>query len=85
MAAGIDVRVRRAFPDHHPYTGNDAAVLLAEAQAAGLTPVTTEKDMVRLAGRPETAALAAATHTLAVALTVDDAAGFAALVRRAVG
>jgi tetraacyldisaccharide 4'-kinase len=85
IAADIDVRIRRAFADHHPYTGSDAAALLAEAQAGGLVPVTTEKDIARLAGNPETAALAAATRTLAVTLTVDDAAEFAALVRRAAG
>jgi tetraacyldisaccharide 4'-kinase len=83
-ASGADVRARHAFADHHPYTGGDAAALLAEAQAGGLTPVTTEKDMVRLAGNPETAELAAVTRTLAVSLTVDDAAGFAALVQSAV-
>jgi tetraacyldisaccharide 4'-kinase len=83
-AAGADVHGRRAFTDHHPYTGSDAAALLAQAAAGGLVPVTTEKDMVRLTGRPETAALAAATRTLAVTLVVDDAAGFAVLVRRAV-
>jgi tetraacyldisaccharide 4'-kinase len=83
-AAGADVQSRRAFADHHPYTKTDAAALLAQATAGSLVPVTTEKDMVRLGGRPETAQLAAATRTLAVTLVVDDAAGFAALVRRAV-
>ena len=84
-ASGADVRARHAFADHHPYTGDDAATLLAEAQAGGLTAVTTEKDMVRLAGRPETAALVAATRAVAVTLTVDDSAGFAALMRRTAG
>jgi tetraacyldisaccharide 4'-kinase len=83
-AAGADVQSRRAFADHHPYTKTDAAALVAQATASGLVLVTTQKDMVRLAGRPETAALAAATRTLAVALVVDDCAGFADLVRRAV-
>jgi tetraacyldisaccharide 4'-kinase len=84
-AAGIDVRIRRAFADHHRYTGGEATALLAEAQAGRLLPVTTEKDMVRLAGNPDTAELAAVTRTLAVELTVDDAAGFAALVRGPAG
>ena len=78
-AAGVAVRARRAFPDHHAYTKADADSLLRETSAGGLIPVTTEKDMVRLAGRPETAALATATRTLKVTLTVDDAAGFADL------
>jgi tetraacyldisaccharide 4'-kinase len=84
-AAGIPVRVRRAFADHHRFTQAEAAALLAEAEAGGLVPVTTEKDMMRLANRPETAALAAATRTLAVTLAVDDAEGFADLVRRTAG
>ncbi|MPZ58244.1 MAG: tetraacyldisaccharide 4'-kinase [Rhizobiales bacterium] len=81
--AGIEVRARRAFPDHHAYSRADATSLLADAKAGGLVPVTTEKDMVRLAGRPDTAALAAAVRTLAVTLAVEDAAGFTDLVRRA--
>jgi tetraacyldisaccharide 4'-kinase len=82
-AAGIDLWVRRGFADQHPYTAGDAAALLARAEADGLLPVTTEKDMVRLAGNPETAALAAATRTLAVKLTFDDAARFSEFVQRA--
>ena len=84
-AGGVAVRARRTFADHHAYTPADAASLLAQANASGLTPVTTEKDMVRLSGRPETAALAAATRTLAVTLAVSEAEGFAELVRRAAG
>jgi tetraacyldisaccharide 4'-kinase len=80
--ADIDVRARRAFADHHPYSRADADTIIAEAKAGGLTPVTTEKDMMRLAGQPETAALAAAARTLAVTLAVADQAGFADLVRR---
>jgi tetraacyldisaccharide 4'-kinase len=83
-AAGADLWVRRGFPDHHAYTAGDATALLARAEASGLLPVTTEKDMVRLAGSPETAALAAATRTLAVKLSFDDIAGFSQLVQRAV-
>jgi tetraacyldisaccharide 4'-kinase len=81
--AGLDVRARRAFPDHHAYSPRDAAALLAQAATEGLTLVTTEKDRVRLAGRPELAALAAAARSLAVSLALDDATGFAELVRRA--
>ena len=84
-AAGAAVRSRRAFADHHRYTEADAAALLAQAHAGGLLPVTTEKDMVRLIGGPETAALARATRTLKVTLVVDDAAGFAELVLGAAG
>jgi len=84
-SGGVAVRARRAFADHHAYSPADAAALLAQANAGGLTLVTTEKDMVRLAGRPETATLAAATRTLAVTLAVSEPDGFADLVRRAAG
>jgi tetraacyldisaccharide 4'-kinase len=80
--AGVEVRARRAFADHHVYTRADADALLREASAGNLVPVTTEKDMVRLAGRPETAALAAAARTLAVTLAIEDEVSFADLVRR---
>ncbi len=39
------------FPDHHRYSDAEAAELLATAEAEKLRLVTTEKDMVRLAGR----------------------------------
>lgn len=42
--------VRRAFADHHPFREEEAARLLAEAEAAGAALVTTEKDLARLAG-----------------------------------
>jgi tetraacyldisaccharide 4'-kinase len=81
--AGVAVRARRAFPDHHVYSEADVTSLLAEASAGGLVPATTEKDMVRLAAQPQTAAFATATRPLKVTLTIDDAAGFAELLRRA--
>jgi tetraacyldisaccharide 4'-kinase len=82
-AAGLDVRARRTFADHHRYSASEAAALLAEAKASGLTLVTTEKDHVRLAQPGELAPLAAATRTLRITCVVDDAQGFADLVRRA--
>jgi tetraacyldisaccharide 4'-kinase len=45
---GAKVVERRAFADHHPYTGSEATALLAEAGAKGALPVTTAKDHVRL-------------------------------------
>lgn len=49
-ALGATVGCRRAFPDHHPYTVAEVNGLVAEAVAEGLTPVTTEKDYVRIEG-----------------------------------
>jgi len=82
--AGIDVRVRRMVPDHYAYTAGDSAVLLTQARSDGLTLVTTEKDMARLVGNPETAELANTAHVLRVTLQVEDRAGFAELIRKAV-
>jgi tetraacyldisaccharide 4'-kinase len=46
--AGVTVAEQRAFPDHHRFTRADAAALLGQARTRKLTPVTTEKDLVRL-------------------------------------
>ena len=66
--AGVDLRVRRPFADHHRYRRAEAADLLAEAEREGLTLVTTEKDWVRLAGEPDLSALAAVARPLPVTL-----------------
>jgi tetraacyldisaccharide 4'-kinase len=39
------------FPDHHPYSQADAEALLSEAAEHDCELVSTEKDVVRLAGR----------------------------------
>ncbi|QTL05369.1 tetraacyldisaccharide 4'-kinase [Aquabacter sp. L1I39] len=62
-AVGAQIVARQAFPDHHPYGADEITALVVKARAAGLTPVTTEKDAVRLSGpafaqvRPEIATL----------------------------
>ncbi len=50
VAAGATVTRSVPFPDHHRYSEANAATLIARAEAEGLRLVTTEKDMVRLAG-----------------------------------
>jgi tetraacyldisaccharide 4'-kinase len=47
---GAAVEAARSFPDHHPYTEGDIAGLKAEAERQGLQVVTTEKDLMRIAG-----------------------------------
>jgi len=48
-AAGLDVRARLAFRDHHPYSTEDLRRIRREMDASGAaTVVTTEKDLVRL-------------------------------------
>ena len=46
--AGADLAGARAFPDHHPFTDDEIKQILSSAMTADATPVTTEKDWVRL-------------------------------------
>jgi tetraacyldisaccharide 4'-kinase len=69
--AGIDVRVRRSFADHHRYRRAEAADLIRTCEREGLVPVTTEKDRVRLSWRDDLVALAGITHTLPVRLVIS--------------
>jgi tetraacyldisaccharide 4'-kinase len=79
-AAGLDVRVRRSFPDHHRYRPDEAAALIARAGSEGLSLVTTEKDSIRLDGDEELAALAERAHALPVTLVLDEERAFQRLV-----
>jgi tetraacyldisaccharide 4'-kinase len=47
---GAVVERARAFPDHYAFSAADLANLRDEARNAGLQAVTTEKDLVRIAG-----------------------------------
>jgi tetraacyldisaccharide 4'-kinase len=71
--AGIAIAQRRAFPDHHRFTAEEAAELIMRAEHDGLALLTTEKDRARMAGEPLLAALAAKTHVLPVTLVVKEA------------
>jgi tetraacyldisaccharide 4'-kinase len=71
--AGIDVAERRAFPDHHRFSAEEAAALIMDAEHDGLALLTTEKDRARMAGDPLTEALAARVHVLPVTLAVREA------------
>ncbi len=70
--AGVAVAAQCGFPDHHRYSSADAAALIARAERDGLQLVTTEKDAARLHGDPTTAALAAHSKVLPVALVVEE-------------
>jgi tetraacyldisaccharide 4'-kinase len=69
---GIEVVRERAFPDHHPFSEDEIAELIAEARRDGLTLVTTEKDMVRLHKTEGAKAIV----PFPVTLEFDDAAQF---------
>jgi len=80
-AAGVTVAATRSFPDHHRYTGAEARALCEAADQAGLTLVTTEKDLARIQGEDELAGLAARARALPVTLALDDPASFMELLR----
>jgi tetraacyldisaccharide 4'-kinase len=71
--AGIAIAQRRAFPDHHRFTAEEAAELIMQAEHGGFALLTTEKDRARMAGEPLLAALAAKAHVLPVTLVVKEA------------
>ena len=71
--AGIAIAQRRAFPDHHRFTAEEAAELIMQAEHSGFALLTTEKDRARMAGEPLLAALAAKAHVLPVTLVVKEA------------
>ena len=48
-SAGIEAQVEESFADHHPYSEAEAARILARCESEKLVPVTTEKDLARLA------------------------------------
>jgi tetraacyldisaccharide 4'-kinase len=48
-SAGLQLAVRKAFPDHHSYTAPEVEQLRADASAVGASAIiTTEKDSLRL-------------------------------------
>jgi tetraacyldisaccharide 4'-kinase len=78
-ASGVTVVARRVFSDHHRYTADEIARLMADADAQRLTLLTTEKDMARLTGDPAARDLAARAVALPVSLKVAGD-GFARMV-----
>lgn len=72
LTHGIEVASQRAFADHHPFTSDDIDALAREAQAGGLTLVTTEKDFARIEGNPALAAHATQIVPFPVTLRIED-------------
>lgn len=52
-ASGIEVARTRPFADHHMFSRDEIAALVADARREQLTLVTTEKDLARLRGRDD--------------------------------
>ena len=80
-AAGVAVRIRHSFADHHAYTAADAARLLREADTHGLALVTTEKDLVRLDGEGSLRELRSRAFALPVQLALENEKDFLAFLR----
>ncbi|WP_407158880.1 tetraacyldisaccharide 4'-kinase [Bradyrhizobium sp. STM 3557] len=74
-ASGIEVKREQAFADHHPFERAEVEQLVAEADRLGLTPVTTEKDLVRLRTQTVLASLATQIVSFPVTLAFNDEAG----------
>ena len=83
-AAGIAAPVTRSFPDHHMFTRAEAEGLFEIAERHGLGLVTTEKDLARMRGDAETAALADKTSALPVRLGIENEDSIKTLLRTAV-
>jgi len=79
-AAGIAVAARKAFPDHHRFSAEEAAELIMQAEHEGLALLTTEKDRARMAGEPLLGTLAAKTHVLPVTMVVKEVEALRTLV-----
>ena len=72
-AAGLDVVLRKAFPDHHPYTAADLARLAADAQLAGATALlTTEKDRARLGRLISSLPSSLSLQTVPLRIEIED-------------
>jgi tetraacyldisaccharide 4'-kinase len=81
-ASGIAAPIKRAFADHHPFTGVDVRDLLEQAKRDELLLLTTEKDWARMQGDAACTELAAAASSLPVRLETEPEA-FREIVTRA--
>ena len=75
---GAQIAARRRFPDHHAFDPREIDEIVAVALRRGLTPVTTEKDYVRL-----TAAQRGAIRALPVTLRFETPERVAAALAEA--
>lgn len=83
-AAKIAAEVEDSFPDHHPYSEDDATRILARCERDKLVPVTTEKDLARLKGMSGARGqLATAAKALPVSLVFESGEELRKLLRDA--
>ncbi|MGE3149917.1 MAG: tetraacyldisaccharide 4'-kinase [Pseudorhodoplanes sp.] len=84
-AIGARPGATESFPDHHRYSRTDTERLLKRAARDKLILVTTEKDLARMAGDPDCAALWRAAQVLPVTLAPDDESAFRKFVLAKIG
>jgi tetraacyldisaccharide 4'-kinase len=77
---GGNITERRAFPDHHAFSADEANELLAAARSRNLTLVTTEKDLARMRGNAGLNELADASKALPITLRFQDERALDALL-----
>jgi tetraacyldisaccharide 4'-kinase len=84
--SGVEAQVEESFPDHHPFSEEEAARILARCESEKLIPVTTEKDLARM-GRNSgaVAKLAGAAKAIPVSLASEDPDVLKKLVRDSIG
>lgn len=80
---GCEVVEARPFADHHAYSEADCRAISEACASAGLVPVTTAKDRVRLSGGPERERLAAAVMVHEVRLVAEEPGAFAQIIAAA--
>lgn len=78
-ACGVTVAGQRAFPDHHLFSRVEIEQLLAEARRRDALPITTTKDIVRVAAAAPD--LVDKVAVLPVRLVFDDEARVKAILR----
>ena len=84
-AAGLDVVEETAYPDHHPFSADDARELMKTAKDRKALLVTTEKDGMRLAGHDGALGeLDAATTQIPAELVFEDPSYLRSLLRQAI-
>jgi tetraacyldisaccharide 4'-kinase len=76
---------RMPYPDHHPYTQQDALKLLGLASSNDACLVTTEKDLVRIEGGAELQKLKEATRALPVRLRFKEEKAAKEIILRVIG
>ncbi len=83
-ACGAEVAAREPYADHHPFTVHEIDAIASRASRDGLLPVTTEKDLVRIAALRQPRLLERIA-VLPIRAAFEDEAGLRRLLAGALG